>query len=94
MKFEVIDVDQENDGCPRDVLLIYNGNSTAGEEDKRFCGHWENWEWITRDHEAVLKLISDDSDTYQGFYLNFESIDKVLFIGINPKEHLLKIVMI
>ena len=82
MQFAVIDVDLASDNCPRDVLLIYDGAVAAGEAVKRLCGHWENWEWITRDHDAVLRLISDDSDTYQGFYLNFQSIEKNSVTGM------------
>ena len=84
MKFAVIDVDLPSEDCPRDVLLIYNGASTAGEAEKRLCGHWENWKWITKDHEAVLQLVSDASDTYQGFYLDFQPIRKVLLPGTFP----------
>ena len=85
MKFSVIDVDLPSDECPRDVLLIFSGAVADGEADKRLCGHWKNWEWMTNAHEAVLQLISDDSNTYQGFSLTFVSINKLLLTGALSK---------
>ena len=73
MLFEVIDVDIPSTTCPRDALLIYSGAVAVGEAEKRLCGHLEDWEWISRDNDALLQLISDSSDTYQGFSLDFRS---------------------
>ena len=78
MTFVLIDVDLPSDDCPRDFLLIYSGAVADREAEKRLCGHWENWEWIIRGHEVVVQLISDGSDTYQGFHLNFQSLEKML----------------
>ena len=86
MQFTVINIDLASDDCPRDVLLIYNGYMAVGEAEKRICGHWRGWEWITKGNDTVLQLISDESDTYQGFYLNFQSINKVLLPGMLPYD--------
>ena len=82
MIFAVIDVDLSSDDCARDVLLIYSGSLADGEAEKRLCGHWEDWKWITRDNNVLLQLISDEADTYQGFSLNFESLEKVAHSGM------------
>ena len=85
MKFTVIDVDQLIDDCPRDALLIYHGTLVVGKAEKRICGHLEHWEWITRTHDAIIRLISDNSETYQGFNLTFQSIKKALRPGLLRK---------
>ena len=86
MKFPLIDVDLVSDDCPRDALLIYNGAVAEGEAEKRLCGQWEDWQWITRYHNAILQLISDDSNAYQGFYLNFQSIVKFSIQSMYSKD--------
>ena len=74
MLFAVIEVDVSSNNCPRDVLLIYHNIMGMGEAEVRLCGHLENWEWMTSHNTALLQLISDASDTYQGFELFFESM--------------------
>ena len=81
MDFDAIDVDVSSEDCPHDALLIFDG-SLVEEAEKRICGHWRDWEWITSDREAVVQLVSDMSDTYQGFDMSFWPIDIATIPGI------------
>ena len=81
MDFDAIDVDVSSEDCPHDALLIFDG-SLIEEAEKRICGHWRDWKWITSGGEAVIQLISDMSDTYQGFDMTFWRVDIATTSGI------------
>ena len=81
MFFEFVDVDIYSKGCLRDALLIYNDDFAVGEVEKRFCGNAWEWEWISTGNNAILELISDSSETYRGFKLNFQSFQSSITAG-------------
>ena len=80
IEFNVFKVGVLSKDCPGNAVYIYD-EFRKEEAEKCFCGDWDGWEWVTTGDEALLKLISDSSDTPRIFKMSISQVEKMSSFG-------------